>query len=144
MTVQKTRPRTKHSGPRPQAALKLFSTASPGGPIWTLDKWSAASWPNSGTVNTQCRSPIFYSHEVGLLHKGWPISWGTWHPPPVTVLWTLTPFVQLLFRRRSLGPAETIELGASRRRGFPGMLRHCHRACIQNSSLVCGSLVRLG
>ncbi len=37
MTVQKMRPRTQHSGPRPQAALKLFSTASPGGPIWTLD-----------------------------------------------------------------------------------------------------------
>jgi hypothetical protein len=37
----------------------------------------------------------------------------------------------LLFLRRSLGPAETIELSASRGRGFPVMLRHCHRACMQ-------------
>jgi hypothetical protein len=41
------------------------------------------------------------------------------------------------------GPAETIELSASRAQGFPGMLRHCHRTCMQNS-LVCRSLVRLG
>jgi hypothetical protein len=70
MTVQKTRPRTQHSGLRPQAALKLFSTASPGGPIWTLDTVSAASWPNSDAVNTQSRSPILSSHEVSLLHRG--------------------------------------------------------------------------
>ena len=43
MTIQKTRPRTQHSGLRPQAALKLFSTASPGGPFWTQDTSSAAS-----------------------------------------------------------------------------------------------------
>jgi hypothetical protein len=41
------------------------------------------------------------------------------------------------------GPAEPIELSASRGRGFPVMPRHCHRACMQNS-LVCGSLVQLG
>jgi hypothetical protein len=51
--------------------------------------------------------------------------------------------VQLLFLWRTLGPAETIELSASRCPGFPVMLKHCHRACMQNS-LVCGSLVRLG
>jgi hypothetical protein len=34
MTVQKRSPRTEHSGLRPQDALKLFSAASPGGPIW--------------------------------------------------------------------------------------------------------------
>jgi hypothetical protein len=37
MTALKTRPRTQDSGLSPQAALKLFSTASPGGPIQTLD-----------------------------------------------------------------------------------------------------------
>jgi hypothetical protein len=74
MTVQKTRPRTQHSGLRPQAALKLFSTASLGGPIWTLDMVSAASCPTNDAVNTQNRSPIFSSNEVGLVHRGWPIS----------------------------------------------------------------------
>jgi hypothetical protein len=73
MTAQKTRQRTqhsRHSGLSPQAALKLFSTASSGGPIWTLDTVSAASWPNSDAVNTQSRSPMFSSNEVGFLHRG--------------------------------------------------------------------------
>ncbi len=111
--------------------------------LWTLDTWSAASWPNSDAVNTQSHCPIFSSHEVGLLHRELPISWETWQPPAVTVRWTRTLSGQLWFQRRSLGPAETIKLSASRGRGFPGMLRHCHTDCMQNI-LVCGSLVRLG
>ncbi len=46
-----------------------------------------------------------------------------WHPPPVTVRWTLTLFLQLLVWWRSLGQAETIELSASSSRRFPGILR---------------------
>ncbi len=60
MTVQKTRPRTQHSGLRPQAASKLLSTASSGGPgsIWVQDTVSAASRPNSDAVKTQSRSLV--------------------------------------------------------------------------------------
>jgi hypothetical protein len=53
------------------------------------------------------------------------------HRPSVTVQWTLIPFVQLLFQWWSLGHAETIKLSTSRSRDFSGMLRHCHRACMQ-------------
>ncbi len=137
MTVQKTRPRTQHSGPRPRTALNFFLQPHQGVPIGG----SAAFWSNSGSKYAESLPHIlraFFTEARRFLEA-------PWHPPLLTVLWTLTPFMQLLFQARSLWPAETtsIELSASRGRGFPGMLRHCHRACIQKF-LVCGNLVRLG
>ncbi len=72
MKVQKTRPRTQDSWMSLQAVLKLFSAASPGGALWDyINTSSAASWSNNvAAVNTQGCTPIFSSHEVGLLDKG--------------------------------------------------------------------------
>ncbi len=83
---------------------------------------------------------ILQPHIVGLLHRGYSrcLCTGDCALNSDSIRATL-----VSGKVPGTGPAETIELSASRRRGFPGMLRHCHRACMQNS-LVCRSLVLLG
>jgi hypothetical protein len=138
MTVQNTRPRTQHSAPRPQAALKLSSTASPGGPIWDsrhvkcglLAQQRGRKYAESLPHILRPRSRPFLQRLADLFR----------HLAPSTGDCEVnSDSIQLLFRQRSLGPAGTIELSASSGRGFPSMLRHCHRACVQKF-LVYGNL----
>ncbi len=53
------------------------------GLTWTREVWPLG--PTPFAVNMQGRSLIFSCHDVGLLDRGYLISWGTWHPPQVTI-----------------------------------------------------------